>query len=46
MADTRCAMSLIVNGQRWVEAGDALVEEKALPRRWSLIGLQDYTRLV
>jgi cold shock CspA family protein len=46
MADTRCAMSLVVNGQRWMESGDALVAQKALPRAWSLVGLQDYVRLV
>jgi cold shock CspA family protein len=45
MADTRCTLSLIVNGQRWIDAGDALVEQKAIPRRWSLVGLQDYVRL-
>jgi cold shock CspA family protein len=45
MAGTRCALSLIVNGQRWIDAGDALVDTKALPRRWSLVGLQDYVRL-
>ncbi len=45
MADTRCALILIVNGQRWIDAGEALLEQKALPRRWSLVGLQDYVRL-
>lgn len=45
MSDTRCSISLVVNGGRWLQEGEALVTQNAVPRRWSLGGLQDYVRL-
>ncbi len=45
MADKRCAISLVINGQRWLEEGDALAEQPGVPRRWSLCGLQDFVRI-
>ena len=46
MADKRCSISLVVNGQRWLEAGDALAELAGVPRPWSLCGLQDFVRIM
>ncbi len=45
MADKRCSISLIVNGHRWLEEGQALLAQGAVPRSWSLGGLQDYARM-
>ena len=45
MSDTRCSIGIVVNGGRWQQEGDALVSQKAVPRTWSLGGLQDYVRL-
>lgn len=46
MADKRCTISLVVNGHRWLEEGEALAAQRAVPRSWSLGGLQDYARLL
>ena len=46
MADTRCSISLIVNGTRWQQDAAALAESGPLKRAWSLVGLQDYVRLI
>ena len=46
MADTRCSISLIVNGTRWQEDAVVFAESGPLKRAWSLGGLQDYVRLV
>ncbi len=46
MAEKRCSISVIVNGQRWLEEGEALVASNAVPRAWSLCGLQDQVRLI
>jgi cold shock CspA family protein len=46
MADKRCSISLVVNGQRWVEDGEGLVAQGALTRPWSLGGLRDYVGLL
>lgn len=46
MADKRCSISIVVNAQRWLEAGDALAEQPGVPRPWSLCGLQDFVRIV
>ena len=46
MADKRCSISLVVNGQRWLEEGDALAELVGVPRPWSLCGLQDFVRIM
>ncbi len=45
MADKRCSISLVVNGYRWLEEGEALVSQAAVPRAWSLGGLQDFVRM-
>ena len=45
MAETRCLISLVVNGQRWLEEGEALFAQNAVPRVWTLAGLQDHLRL-
>ena len=45
MADKRCSISLVVNGQRWLEEGDTLAEVAGMPRPWSLCGLQDFVRI-
>jgi cold shock CspA family protein len=45
MADKHCSISLVVNGQRWLEEGEALVAANAVPRAWSLCGLQDHVRI-
>jgi cold shock CspA family protein len=45
MTDKRCSISVVVNGQRWLEEGDALAELPGMPRRWSLCGLQDFVRI-
>lgn len=45
MADKRCAISLVVNGQRWLEEGEALAAQPGVPRAWSLCGLQDFVRI-
>ena len=46
MADKRCSISLVVNGQRWLEEGEALAEQPRVPRAWSLYGLQDFVRIL
>jgi len=46
MADKRCTISLVVNGQRWLDEGESLAAQRAIPRPWSLVGLQDYARLL
>lgn len=46
MSDTRCSISLIVNGSRWEQDAAALAELEPLKRAWSLVGLQDYVRLI
>jgi cold shock CspA family protein len=45
MAEKRCTMHLIVNGQRWLEEGEALVSQAGLPRGWTLGGLLDHVRI-
>ena len=45
MADKRCSISLVVNGQRWLEEGATLAEQAGTPRPWSLCGLQDFVRI-
>ena len=45
MAEKRCTISLIVNGQRWLEEGEALAAQNAVPRAWTLGGLQDHVRI-
>ena len=46
MADKRCSISLVVNGQRWLEEGEALAEQPGVPRAWSLCGLRDFVRIL
>ena len=46
MADKRCSISLVVNGQRWLEEGEAVAEQPGVPRAWSLCGLQDFVRIL
>jgi cold shock CspA family protein len=46
MAEKRCTIHLIVNGQRWLEEGEALVSQSGLPRGWSLGGLLDHVKIV
>ena len=46
MSDTRCSISLIVNGQRWQQEAVALAELEPIQRPWSLVGLQDYVRII
>ena len=46
MADKRCSISLVVNGQRWLEEGAMLAEQAGVPRPWSLCGLQDFVRII
>ncbi len=46
MADKRCTISLVINGQRWFDEGETLAEQPGVPRPWSLCGLQDYVRLL
>ena len=45
MADKRCSISLVVNGQRWLEEGETLATQPGVPRAWSLCGLQDFVRI-
>ena len=45
MADKRCTISLVVNGQRWLEEGESLATLAGVPRPWSLCGLQDLVRI-
>ena len=45
MADKRCSIGLVVNGQRWLEEGEALSSQPGVPRPWSLCGLQDHVRI-
>ena len=45
MADKRCSISLVVNGQRWLEEGETLATLPGVPRAWSLCGLQDFVRI-
>lgn len=45
MPGKSCTINLIVNGQRWLEAGESLVTEGAAAKSWTLAGLQDYVRL-
>ena len=42
MAYNRCLISLVVNGQRWLDEGVALASQPDVPRAWSLCGLQDF----
>jgi len=46
MADKRCLISLVVNGQRWLEDGETLAVQPGVPRAWSLCGLQDFVRIL
>lgn len=46
MSEKRCSIMLVVNGARWLQEGDALLAQGAVPRRWTLRGLQDYVRLM
>jgi cold shock CspA family protein len=36
---------LVVNGHRWLQSGEALLERKVIQRPWSLDGLQDFVSL-
>jgi len=45
MAEMRCSISLVINGGRWLQEGEALAAQGDVPRQWSLAGLQDYVRL-
>ena len=45
MAEMRCSISLVINGGRWLQEGEALAAQGDIPRLWSLAGLQDYVRL-
>lgn len=46
MADKRCTISLIINGQRWLDDGEALAVLPGVQRPWSLCGLQDFVRIM
>jgi cold shock CspA family protein len=39
------AISIVVNGGRWLQEGDALVSSGGTPRRWTLDGLKDFVGL-
>ena len=39
------AISIVVNGGRWLQEGDAIVSSGAVPRRWTLDGLKDFVSL-
>lgn len=43
--EKRCSISVVVNGGRWLQAGDALASNSSVPRRWTLDGLKDYVSL-
>ncbi len=43
--EKRCSISVVVNGGRWLQAGEALASNGSLPRRWTLDGLKDYVSL-
>ena len=45
MAYNRCSLSLVVNGQRWLDEGKTLASQPDVPRAWSLCGLQDFVRI-
>lgn len=45
MPGKSCTINLIVNGQRWLEAGDSLVADGVAAKPWTLAGLQDYVQL-
>ena len=40
-----CAISIVVNGGRWLQEGDAMVSIGAVPHRWTLEGLKDFVSL-
>jgi cold shock CspA family protein len=44
--ETRCAIGILVNANRWQSEGDLLAKAGVLKERWSLVGLQDYVKLV
>jgi cold shock CspA family protein len=44
--ETRCAISVVVNANRWQSEGDLLADADVLSQRWSLAGLIDYVQLV
>jgi len=46
MAYSRCSISLVVNGQRWLDEGETLASQPRVPRAWSLCGLQDFVRIM
>ncbi|MBS0315373.1 MAG: cold shock domain-containing protein [Proteobacteria bacterium] len=46
MAQARCSISIVVNGDRWRQEGEALAAQNAVPRAWTLGGLADYARLM
>ena len=46
MAYKRCSISLVVNAQRWQQEAVALAELEGVAKPWSLVGLQDYVRLI
>lgn len=46
MSDKKCTVNLVVNAARWFDAGEALLKQQALARRWSASGLQDFALLV
>ncbi len=43
--EKRSAISIVVNGGRWLREGDALVTNGLLARRWTLGGLKDFVSL-
>ena len=43
--EKNCAISIVVNGGRWLQEGDALSSSGATPRRWTLDGLKDFIAL-
>lgn len=45
MPGKSCTINLIVNGQRWLEAGESLVADGVAAKAWTLAGLQDYVQL-
>ena len=45
MTYNRCSISLVVNGQRWLDEGATLAAQAGVPRAWSLCGLQDFVRI-
>ena len=46
ISEKRCSISLVVNGNRWQDAGENLLSQQEITRAWTLGGLRDYVVLM